>query len=68
MPPSSAVHGGQFDTKYVPFEYMLLPAYVGERISTFNPNRLIRTILFGTRGHEPVKPSGTRLTVNARLD
>ena len=33
MSPSPTVHGGQYDTKYVTFEYLLHAAFVGERIS-----------------------------------
>ena len=33
MSSSSTVHGGQYDTKYMTFEYLLQAAFVGGRIS-----------------------------------
>ena len=33
MSPSSTVHGGQYDTKYMTCEYLLQAAFVGGRIS-----------------------------------
>ena len=41
MSPSSTVHGGQYDTEYVTFEYLLHAAFVGERISVVNLNQLV---------------------------
>ena len=32
MSPSSTVHGGQYDTKYVTFEYLLHAAFVADTI------------------------------------
>ena len=37
MPPSSTVHGGQHDTKYVTFELLMHAAFVADEIWGFMP-------------------------------
>ena len=37
MSSSSTVHGGQYDTKYMTFEYLMQAAFVGGRISVVCP-------------------------------
>ena len=41
MPPSSTVHGGQHDTKYVTFELLLHAAFVADEIWVLCLNQLV---------------------------
>ena len=50
MSPSSTVHGGQHDTKYVTFELLLHAAFVADEIwgDTLEPARTQFHKLYGT--------------------
>ena len=48
MSPSSTVHGGQHDTKYVKFELLMHAAFVADEVWGFmlEPARTVNTSLF----------------------
>ena len=51
MSPSSTVHGGQYDTKYMAFELLLRVAFVPDEIWGFmlEPARTVRVLVPGFR-------------------
>ena len=52
MSPSSTVHGGRHDTKYVTFELLLHAAFVADEIWGFTLEPARRVKLFGQ--HLPI--------------
>ena len=55
MSRSSTVHGGQYDNKYVPFEYLLHAEFVADTIWVFfSLNQLVRTYVLPTAYQLPV--------------
>ena len=49
MSPSSAVHGDQYDTKYVTFELLLHAAFVADEIWGFTLEPTRTTVLYSYR-------------------